>query len=265
MSRRVLRACMLVVSFLALGGAARAEVGIDEKLGETIPLDVMVRDEHGREIPLRDLVDRPILLTLVYYECPNICNVLLSGVADVIGKTNLAPGKDFRVLSLSFNPDETPELALAKKTNYLKILKKPIDDDAWRFLTAASETIDAITKATGFKYEKVDDMYNHAAAVILLTPEGKVSRYLYGVTFLPFAVQMAVYEAAQGKTGPAISRVLLYCFSYDPASRTYAFNILKVTGTLTLLVLALFAGTLLIMSRARRMTPTDKDAGEPRA
>lgn len=209
-------------------------VGIDEKLGEPVPLDVPVVDESGQTVALRTLVDRPTVFALVYYRCPSICNVLLSGISTVVQQMDLVPGRDFNIVVLSFNEAETFALAAAKKENYLAAMKRPIEPQAWRFLTAGPETIAAITGATGFRYERTGEDFQHAAALLVLTADGRIARYLYGTSFLPFDLKLAIYEAAQGRSGPTINRLLLYCFSYDREGRTYTFNLLKVSGILTL-------------------------------
>ena len=250
---------------LALGGRvapARATVGIDEKLGANLPLEVEVVDEQGQSVRLGDLIhQRPTLLALVYYGCPNICGVLLQGVASLLERIDLVPGQDFQVLTLSFNEEEKPDRARKKKENFLQTLSRKVDPAGWRFLTAGAESIRAITKATGFGFERKGADFDHPVALIALSPGGKIIRYLYGVTFLPFDVKMAVFEAAAERPGPTINKVLLYCFGYDPEGKTYAFNFLKVTGTLTLVMVGLFGGVLIVTSRKRR--PERERMGDP--
>ena len=242
-------ALVLLIGFVP---EASAEIGLDEKLGEAVPLDLEFIDEEGDPVRLGDLVDRPTLLALVYYRCPSVCNVLLSGVADLMDKMDLRPGDDYRVVAISFNEAEKPSVAKQKRDNYFKRMGKPPDPSAWRFLTARAEAIEAITDATGFRYEQVGEEFQHPATLIVLSPKGVIARYLYGVKYLPFDAKMAIYEASQERTGPTISKVLLYCFSYDREGKKYVFNLLKVTGTVTLLFLGGFVGLLVVPPLLRR-------------
>lgn len=242
---------------LAGGSPAWAAVGIDEKLGDEVPLDLTFLDEEGNSVKLADLLDRPTILSLVYYRCPGICGPLMGGVSEVLDRIQEAvPGEDFRVLTISFNAAETAEMARRKKDNYYKSFHKEMSPEAWRFLTGSQESIDAITSAVGFQYEAAGNEWVHPAAIMVLSPDGMISRYLYGVSFLPFDVKMALMEAAQGRTGPTINKVLLYCFSYDPEGKTYVFNILKVTGTVTLVCVGLFVIFLMVTTRRYRRKET---------
>jgi len=238
---------------LVAGNFARAEVGIDEKLGEKVPLELSVIDEEGKSVKLQDLLDRPTILNLVYYRCPGICGPLMGGVSEVLELIkDKVPGEDFQVLTISFNAAETAEMASQKKKNYYRSFHREMSPDAWRFLTATQENIDAITSAVGFEYEPAGNEWVHPAAIMVLSPDGMISRYLYGVSFLPFDVKMALMEASQGRTGPTINKVLLYCFSYDPEGKTYVFNVLKVTGSVTLLFVGLFVIFLVVTTRRHR-------------
>ncbi len=245
---------LVVVMLVALApGRAVAEVGIDEKLGETVPLELTFTDEDGQSVQLKDLVDRPTILTLVYYRCPGICGPLMGGVSEVLDRIiDQTPGEDFRVVTISFNAEETAEMARRKKDNYYKSFHSEMSQDAWRFLTGSQESIDAITAAVGFQYEPAGNEFVHPGAIMVLSKTGMVSRYLYGVTFLPFDVKMALMEAAQGRTGPTINKLLLYCFSYDPEGKTYVFNVLKVTGSVTMVFVLLFVAFLVISTRRHR-------------
>ena len=238
------------------------EIGIDEKLGEKVPLDAPLLDESGQTVTLKQLVgDKPFVLTLVYYRCPGICSPLLGGVAEVVDRMDLEPGKDYHVITISFDPRETPELAREKKVNYLEAVDREIPEDAWRFLTGTQESIDRITESVGFKYQKSGDDFVHSGAIMAISPDGKIARYLFGITYLPFDLKMALVEASQGRVGPTINKVLLYCFSYDPQGRTYALNILRVAGGLTTVVGLAFLAFLIITTRMmRRQTEENEDA-----
>jgi len=247
------------LSGLATGGemaqsaSGETEIGIDQKLGAMVPLDVELLDESGESVTLKQLVgDKPFVLTLVYYRCPGICSPLLGGVAEVVDRIDLQPGEDFHVITVSFDPTEAPQLAKEKKANYLEAVQREMPEDAWRFLTGPQESIDRITRAVGFRYQKRENDFIHSAAVMAISPEGKVTRYLFGITYLPFDLKMALVEASQGRVGPTINKVLLYCFGYDPQGRSYALNILRVAGTLTTMVGLAFLTFLLITTRMIR-------------
>jgi protein SCO1/2 len=233
-------------------GAQSPEVGLEEKLGEYVPLDLPLYDETGAKATLGDFVKGPTILALVYYRCPGICNPLLGNIADVLRRLDLKPAEDFTVVTVSFDPSDTPALAAEKKNNFLNTLPPDFPSAGWRFLTADSTSIKRITDAVGFRYKRDGNLFVHSAALTVLSPEGKIVRYLYGIEFLPFDFEMAVAEASKGKVGPTISRVLAYCYSYDPQGRKYVFNITKVAGTLGLIsVAALFVG-LTVRSRVKK-------------
>jgi protein SCO1 len=235
------------------------DVGIDEKLGQAVPLDLVLVDEQGDRVTLRKLLDKPTILTLNFFRCTGLCTPLLNGVAEVLQRTDQIPGKDFQVLTVSFDPRDDAELASKKKENYLKQLGPAFDKSAWRFLTGDPVTTKRLADAVGFRFAKRDDNYVHPGVIMVLSPEGKVSRYLYGVTFLPFDVKMAVAEAAQGKSGPTIARFLKFCYSYDPAGRRYYLDIARVSAGFTIL-LAVGFGIALGVSRRRRPRATTKES-----
>jgi protein SCO1/2 len=223
--------------------ATSADISLDEKLGAVIPADIVLKDENGRPVNLRSLSDRPLIIAPVYLHCSHVCPLLLTNLAGAIGKMDLVnPGKDFRVVALSFDEREGPEVAREKKPNYLAAVGKPFPADAWSFLTGDNANIRKFTDAVGFTFQRDGEDFSHPVVVIVLAPGGKVVRYLYGTSFLPFELTMAVTEAARGTIGSPAARVLNYCFSYDPLKKSYVFNILKVTGT----VMVLFVGGFLL-------------------
>ena len=245
----------LAVVLCAAAPAVRAqesatEVDFEEHLGSYIPGDITLIDEDGNPVQLADLVDRPTILNFVYFECPGICTPLLTEIADVLGKSNLDPAKQpFRILSVSFNPDDRPETAREKRANYLSQLSRPLPADTWRFLTGDKEQIERLTGAAGFHYKRVGTQYVHPGGLILLAPDRKVVRYLYGTEFLPFDFQMGVYEASQGKVQPTTARLLNFCFSYDPEGRTYVFNLAKVVATVMITSVVFFIVFLVFSTR----------------
>ena len=224
-------------------------IGIYEKLDTTLPADLQFFNEQGDPVNLVSLIDKPTVLVLVYYTCPGICSPLLDGIADVITKMDMELGKDYQVITVSFNAEETPELARDKKVNYVKQVKKEINEDAWMWLTGDSANIYKLTNSVGYHFIKQGEDFVHAASIIALSPEAKVTRYLYGTYFLPFDLKMAIVEASQGRSGPTINKVLQYCFSYDPEGKSYVFNITKVTATLILFFVAVFFIYLLFSKR----------------
>jgi protein SCO1 len=250
--RRLMAQFVVGLALLTAALPAQAEIGVEEKLGNTLPLEAQFVNEEGKTVTLKDLIDRPTILALVYFRCPGICGPLMGGLADIVEKMEMTPGDEYQIITISFDPTEGPELAKRKKATYHKVIRRPVGDASWRFLTGKQDAIDAITEAVGFQYEQTGKDFQHPAVIAAISPEGKLTRYLYGVEFLPFDVKLALIEAADGRVGPTISKVLLYCFSYDPEGQTYVFNILKVTGTVTLLFLALSLVFLVITTRRYR-------------
>ena len=238
---------------------APLDVGVDEKLGQTVPLDLELVNEEGQRVTLRKLLDKPTLLTFNYFRCTGLCTPLLSGVAEMLGKSDQAPGKDFQVLSVSFDPRDTAEMAGLKKQNYVKQLGPAFPPDAWRFLTGDPVTTKRLADSVGFRFAKHGDDYVHAGAIMVLSPTGKVTRYMYGVTFLPFDVKMAVAEAQQDRTGPTIARFLKFCYTYDPSGRRYFVDITRVAAVLTI-VLALGFGVVIAANRKKRSRPNTKES-----
>jgi protein SCO1/2 len=228
------------------------EVGVDEKLGRSVPLELRFNDEDGQPVALQSLLGKTTILTLVYYECPGICTPLLNNLTDTLDRLDLTPGTDYQVITISFDEKDTPPVAAKKRANYLKQFHKPFPPEAWRFLTGNQAAIDQITEAVGFRYKKVGNDFNHPGVVMVLSPDGRMMRYLQGIQFLPFDIKMAVIEASKGKPMPTVNRVLAFCFSYDPDGRRYVFSTLKVAGVATLAVIACFGGFLYLTTRKRK-------------
>jgi protein SCO1/2 len=228
------------------------EIGIIEHLDEFLPDDVYLIGEDNQKVVLTDLIDKPTVLNLVYYRCPGICSPLMEGLADVMNKSDLKPGKDYQVLTISFDPTETIDLAVRKKTNYLNLTdKKDEIAKGWKFFISDSASIAKVTSAVGFKYKRTGNDFLHAASVMLISPDGKITRYLNGVYFLPFEFKMAVIEAGKGTSGPTINKILQYCYSYDPKGQTYVLNVTKLAGTM-ILFFAVSLFLFLIIKRRRK-------------
>ncbi len=223
------------------GQKPRSIVGIDENLGGYLPMDTKFTNDLGKEVTLKELINKPTILMFVYYECPGLCTPLMSEVADKVSKLGLEPGKDYQIVSLSFNPEEKYQLAADKKKNYLNAIQRQFPDDAWTFLTGDSAAIEQVTDAAGFRYKREGDAWVHAGALIMIAPDGKITRYLLGTEFLPFDMKMGIIEASKGKATPSIANVLKFCFKYDPAGKRYALNVTRVFGGLIIMGAGVFA------------------------
>ncbi len=231
--------------------ADRPPVGIVEHLGQTIPLDEEVYDEAGNLIQLRSIITKPTILMFVYYRCPGICSPLLTEVTDVANKMDLKLGEEYRIVTLSFDHAERPEMAADKKENYMSELDVRPDPSAWRFLTADSGAIDRITDAAGFYFKRDGREWLHAGVLIMLSPEGKVTRYLYGIKHVPFDVKMGLIEASEGRIGPTIAKVLQLCFTYDPEGKRYAFDVVRVSGVVVLGLVGVFVIVFIVRPRKK--------------
>ena len=241
------------------------EVGITEQLGKTLPLQLTFKDSNGKEVKLKDLIDKPTVLSLVYFHCPTVCKPLLGAKTDVLDRIDLVPGKDYKALTISFNEDETPENAKTIKTHFLERSRKKIPPEDWHFLTGDKETIKKLTDAVGFHFKRDGQDFIHPTGLIMISPQGKITRYFNGLAFLPFDIKLGLMEASEGRIGPTISKILLYCFRYDPDGKRYVFDILKVTGSVTLFFLAIFISWLLIANRVKRrnqLPPKQEDNKE---
>ncbi len=224
--------CPLAAGKAPVGPAV--DVGIDEHLGAIIPLDTKFKNEDGKTVTLRQVITKPTILSLVYFECPGICTPLLTGLASTIRDLDLHPGQDYNVLSVSFNEKDTADIAKGKKANYLTLIQDPFPPDAWHFLTGSRDAIQKLTDAVGFKFVRKGKDFLHPASIFFIAPDGRIIRYMYGTDYLPFDVKMALTEASRGQPGPTINKVLLYCYSYDPIGRRYVTNFTRVAGVLTI-------------------------------
>ncbi len=227
-------------------------MGIDEKLGNFLPADAEFVTSTGEKIKLGEAIDKPVILAFVYYECPGICNPLLTELAWVVDKVDLEPNEDFKVISLSFDHEETPEIASNWKNNFLTSIKRDFPPESWLFLTGDSVNIRKVTDAAGFYFKPVGKEFIHAGSLITISPKGKISRYLFGNTFNPFDLKMALIDAQSGKTIPTVAKVLQFCFSYDPEGRGYTLNITRIIGTVMLLAAGIFLLSLLLLSKKRK-------------
>ncbi len=241
--KRKIGALILMLSAVGLAVAqmkTSPAIGIEEKLGSQVALDTVLKDENGSDVTLRQYVDKPTILMFNYLRCPGICPLITNSLVNVVNRMQLEPGKDYRLIAVSFDPTDTPELAREKKANYLNQMRRPFSPDNWHFLTGTAEDTKTVADSAGFKYRQQGDMYIHPGAIMVLTPNGVISRYLYGNTYLPADVAMAVREAASGEVRPTISRILSFCYTKDPQGRGYVFSITRATGAATLLLAGIF-------------------------
>jgi protein SCO1/2 len=222
---------MIPAATMADSAQQPPEIGIVEKLGDYIPQGLYFQSESGETVELTSLVEKPTVLSLVYYGCPGICQALLSGVSEVLDLVNAKPGEEYNVITVSFDPKDKPEASVETKKTYLHAMVEQFPEGSWTFLTGEEETIKKLTNAVGYYYLKEDEDYTHPTALIILSPDGKIVRYLYGITYLPFDLEMALVEASEGRVGATITKVLRFCYSYDPEGKRYAINVTRVAGT----------------------------------
>lgn len=238
--------------------ALLTDVGIDQKLNEQIPLDLNFRDETGKTVRLREYFgEKPVILVLAYYECPMLCTQVLNGLTRSLQGMSLEMGKQFNVVTVSINPRETPELAFAKKRIYAGIYGRPLAEQGWHFLTGDQPSIQELARAVGFRYafDPESGQYAHASGIMVLTPEGRLSRYFYGIQYPSRDLRLSLVEASEGKIGSPVDQLLLFCYHYDPATGKYGLvilNIVRAAGLATVLAIGGFIWVLL--RRERRKT-----------
>ncbi|MEW6602971.1 MAG: SCO family protein [Nitrospirota bacterium] len=236
---------------------AEREITVNEHLGSYVPLDIPFYDEKGDTVLLNEFAGKPVVIAPVYLSCNHTCPLLMLGLADVIAKSGIKPGRDYQVLSISFDENDTPQTASEKKPGYLKAAGIILPDDSWRFLTGNAESIRRFTQAAGFEFRKEHMGFSHPVTLIFLAPDGKIVRYLYGVTFLPFEFEMAVTEASKGRVISLAKKALLYCMSYDSQNRRYVFNTLKVAATLALGLIGSFFVYLIVTGKKSKIKNQD--------
>lgn len=231
------------------------EIGIVEHLDTYLPDSISLINEKGEQVWLQDVIDKPTILNFVYFRCPGICSPLMESVASVMDRADIEPGVDYQVLTISFDPHETIDLGIRKKTNYLNLMSKKVEEakKGWLFFVSDSLSIIRATNATGFKYKKNGNDYLHAASLTVVSPKGKITRYLNGLTFLPFEWKMAIVEASKGLSGPTINKVLRFCFSFDPVGHTYVLNVTKISGMVILFFAVLLLLYLLLKPKRKKI------------
>jgi protein SCO1 len=239
------------------------EVGLDQKLNTQVPLNLRFKDEDGRVVTLGDYFGkRPVILTLNYFECPMLCTEVLNGLVSALGVMNFSVGKEFDVVTVSFDPRDTPERARQKKAAYLGRYKRPGAESGWHFLTGSDHEIAALTRAVGFRYayNAKAGQFAHASGVMVATPEGRLSHYFYGIEYGPRDLRLALVEASDHKIGTAVDQVLLACFHYDPSSGRYSMAVMTAVRAAGLAMVGLIAGAIVLMRRRERRGPLPRNA-----
>ena len=222
------------------------EIGFDQNLDRRVPLDTTFRDEAGATLLLGDYFgERPVVLVFAYYDCPMLCTQVINGLSTALNILSLAPGKDFEIVTVSFNPRDTPATASAKKAVYLERYTRDGAAQAWHFLSGDQPSIDRLTKAAGFRYvwDAETKQFAHPTGVMVLTPDGRLARYLFGIEYGPRDLRLAIVEASAGHVGSAVDALLLYCYHYDPMTGRYGFVVMRavrIAGAATVLALASF-------------------------
>ena len=268
MTRALIALCVVVLHAARVSAQdgrppALRDVGFDQKLDQQVPPDLQFRDETGKTVRFGDyFTDKPVILVLAYYRCPMLCTEVLNGLVKGMIDIPFAPARDYRVVTVSFDPREEPDLAAAKKKTYVERLARPGAEDGWHFLTGDADNIRKLTDAVGFryKYDETNDQYAHASGIMVLTPAGRISRYFYDIVYPARDLRLGLVEASENKIGSPVDQVLLFCFHYDPRAGKYGaaiMNIVRAVGALSLLgVCALVAS----LWRAERRKKTARAA-----
>ncbi len=246
------------------------DIDVEEHLNEFIPLDLQFTADDGSAVKLGKyfIEDRPVILIMGYYSCPMLCNLIMNGVSEGVRQLAWLPGKEFQIVSVSIDPVETELLASAKKGNYIKTIGKPGIDKGWDFLTGPEERSRALADAVGFKYyfDEDQDMYAHPAVLVVLTGDGRISRYLYGIEYNERDLRLALVEASEGRIGSTLDKIILYCYHYDPDAGSYvifAENIMRLGGLITLILLAILLISLWLKERRKRRKASVSEKSNP--
>ena len=237
------------------------DIGIEEKLGDRVPIDITFLNENGETVSLGDFFSKgkPVIITPIYFECPMLCNLIINGLTDGMKELNWTAGNQFEIITFSIDPNEGFELAAQKKESYIRLLGKPEAAEGWHFLTTDQQNIDRLTETLGFKFRWSDQAqeFLHGSAIMFISPEGQITRYLYGIDYPQLSLRNALFDAAEGKIGTVMDKVVLYCYTYDPDSRSYvasAVNIMKLGGLATLIGLSIFLGLLWFRKNTSKTT-----------
>ena len=237
---------------------ADAPITVIEKLGSKLPPDLVFRDESGHQVRLTDLVHGPTIILPVYYSCTNVCYNLQWNLARSLSRINSKPGVDYRIISISFDERETPRLAASFKRIYLKAMNTPFPEDGWHFLTGDAANIKRFTDAIGYRFQRRGLDFIHPSASVIVSGDGTIVRYLYGATFLPKNLALALIEARNGTSGATIRTMMEYCFTFDPGQNSYAFNLLRVSATVVILCTGGFLAFLIVTGRKHPKRSVEK-------
>jgi protein SCO1/2 len=235
-------------------------VGIDQNLNAQIPLELKFKDETGQAVRLGQYFrQKPVVLALVYYECPGLCDLILNGLTHTMQQISLNVGSDYEVVAVSFNPKDTWQLATAKKANYIEKYNRPGAKEGWHFLTGDEASIKSLTETVGFhyNYDPISKQFAHASAIYVLTPEGKIARYFYGIEYKPRDFRLGLVEASANKIGSPADQVLLFCYHYDPTTGKYGMAITEITRVLGTATVLLLGGFVFIMLRRERQASSE--------
>jgi protein SCO1 len=246
-----MKALATILAIALVAGVTRAEdrpaqlrdVAFDQRLGDPVPLDVPFRDEDGKSVTLRDYAGKPMLLVPAYYTCPMLCTLVLNGVVSMLRALPFDAGKEFTVVTFSFDPKDDPAAAAAKKATYVGEYRRRGAEGGWHFLTGDAASIEALTKAIGFRatWDQPNQQFAHASGIVLVTPQGRITKYFYGVEFSARDLRLAIVEASANQIGTFVDQLLLFCFHYDPATGRYsglALDAVRTGGVLTLIAMA---------------------------
>jgi protein SCO1/2 len=239
-------------------------VGIDQKLSQQLPLDAVFKDEQGREVRLGQFFKgKPVVLSLVYYACPMLCNQVLNGMLSSFRRVSFDIGEQFEVVTVSFDPSETPDLAAAKKNTYIKAYNRPAAEAGWHFLTGDEANIKRLTEAVGFRYtwDEPTKQFAHASGIMVVTPEGQLARYFYGIEYSPRDLRLGLVEASQNKIGTPADILMLYCYHYDPATGKYGAVVMRIMQVAGGVFVALLVGMFFVL---RKRDPNRASISEAR-
>lgn len=242
----------LLSSDIPLSAAPVPAISIDEKLGQKIPLETVFRDETGKSVRLGELITGPTIILPVYYSCTNVCAYQQGRMAGALQSLPRKPLEEYRVISVSFDENDTPESAARSKRTYLTAMKAPFPADGWRFLTGDSENIRRFTNAIGYQFKREKNDFAHPVASVVVSGDGTIIRYLYGIAVLPKDLTLALAEAKSGVSGASVRKLMEYCFSFDPEAKTYTFNLLRVSATVVILCTGSFLLFLLLTGKKRQ-------------
>ena len=233
------------------------QVGFEEKQGQYVDLGVKLVNESGDTVLLKDIINKPTILNLVYFQCAGTCSPLMWGISKFIDGVDLQLGKDYEVITVSFDPSERIKLGIDKKASYLSTMTKKEEAKSWLFFVSDSVNLAKLTKSVGFNYQKVNDQFVHPTGLIALAADGKIIRYLRGIDFLPFDIKITMVEAAKGKIGPSINRLLAVCYGYDSKGNQFVFNVTRVSAiVISFIIVIIFL--LLAFSRIKFNTKSNK-------